>query len=67
MENIKFRPERFQTNWDELMSLECSENLETKGNIKLKMFFIARADASKYEVEFSRVIATPHPLPSSNF
>ena len=41
------------------MSLECSENLETKGNIKLKMFFIARADASKYEVEFSHVIGAP--------
>ena len=28
------------------MSLECSENLETKGNIKLKMFYIGGDDAS---------------------
>ena len=41
------------------MSLECSENLETRGNIKLKMFYIGRDDASKYEVEFSHFIGSP--------
>ena len=45
------------------MRLECSENLEIRGNIKLKIFHIGRDDASKYEVEFSHFIGPISPLP----
>ena len=41
------------------MSLKCSENLETKGNIKLAMFYIGRDDAANYQVEFSHFIGSP--------
>ena len=49
------------------MSLECSENLETRGNIKLKMFYIGRDDASNYEVEFRHFIGPNPSLLPSNF
>ena len=46
------------------MSLKCSENLETKGNIKLKMFYIGGDDASNMKQSLVIFLALLPPPPS---